>query len=686
MLIMIAAALLAGEAVPAAAPPAAVPAAAPKLSLQAQFDAATAAQEAGRYDEAVAGFAALEQLPSVRKNALVLSTVLMRKGASLIELGRVDEAEAAFIAGLRIAPSDKPELRNDRFLAEQSLGVIAMNRLDYAAAAARFRQSLDLAADPVGKATALMGLARATTFDPGDDSIHYADQAIEIAMALPVKDKQGKRSLADLQTIRARTMLNHGRIEDAYSILRKAVSEEGGLDLHVNASEIITRSDLAIAALLSGDREGARKYLAYTGAGRIAEAPFKSAARLVSPPCGGPANLQPNDVAVIEFSINPDGSVEGARPIYASVNGPAALEFARTVSGWSWRPGDVAKIPPLFRAVTRVELRCSTSAARPALGQFLFGELEDWLAKSHVDPVPAAANDAAALRLLPAELAKREATGNGVSAIPILRRLAENPIVTPEQTIAWRTRARDLALTAGAPLGAETALEIELVYGRQQWSRAGTEDYRAALRTLLVRPGVGDSAVVSDTLKIMIADPLYLLPAPSDASNLLKAVADDTRLSPRHQLRIAALVRLAAIQAASGDPAGAAASYEQTGLQAHQCSLLDSAPVLLRSNATSSDFPMEALSWGFEGWVKTEYDILPDGKTAAQRAIVAYPPFVFRDAAIGVTKGIAYAKSYRPDGSAGCGGAHQSIDFVIPSNHGPSATRSADHRRPARDR
>jgi outer membrane biosynthesis protein TonB len=89
-------------------------------------------------------------------------------------------------------------------------------------------------------------------------------------------------------------------------------------------------------------------------------------------------------------------------------------------------------------------------------------------------------------------------------------------------------------------------------------------------------------------------------------------------------------------------------------------------PVLKRTGAGAGDFPMEAMRWGFEGWVRVEYDIQPDGKTANQRAVIAYPPLVFRDAAVGILKDARFAQSYRPEGGPGCGGAQQNINFRIP--------------------
>ena len=72
---------------------------------------------------------------------------------------------------------------------------------------------------------------------------------------------------------------------------------------------------------------------------------------------------------------------------------------------------------------------------------------------------------------------------------------------------------------------------------------------------------------------------------------------------------------------------------------------------------------------GFEGWVKLEYNINADGTTAAARALISYPPFVFEDAATGMARNIRYERSYRPGGGADCNAEQQSIKFAIPSRH-----------------
>jgi hypothetical protein len=136
---------------------------------------------------------------------------------------------------------------------------------------------------------------------------------------------------------------------------------------------------MAIASLLAGMRRLRANFSPYRR-GALGRG-VQHAVDMAPPPCGGEAGLQPNDTAVVEFSIARDGRDRGLAPIYASRNGPVAVAFARAVAGWSWKPEDVAKIKPFFRAATRVQLRCSTGeraaqrrgADAPGIGQVARG-------------------------------------------------------------------------------------------------------------------------------------------------------------------------------------------------------------------------------------------------------------------------------------------------------------------------
>lgn len=658
MLTQILAMLLATEA-----PQATAPAAAPATG-QAAFDAAMAALAEQRYGDALSGFTALETRSAVQRNPQVHGTILLRKGAALHGLIRNDEAESALRTGLKILPPDEsPGARWDRYSAEHTLGLIEKARFNYIAAAEHFRAAVTLADEPMPKARSLLALATVKMFDSANEALSHADEAVRLVEAQGDVSKDGKKRRADAQTVRARVMLNAGQAKDAYAVLQKAVADQGGLDLKVNYNEIITRSDLALAALIAGKDDDARRYLAYTGAGRMEKSPFDLAVGMASPPCGGPANLTPGDVAVVEFSILPDGTVSDPLPIYSSIQGPAAIEFSQAVANWSWRPEDAAKIPALFRATTRVELRCSTSVPRPQVEHVLNAEYGGWLTEQKIAVLPEAASSAADVALMRAEIARRRSIG-GLSPLPALVRLGTNPVIPSDEQQALLVEARDLAVKQSAPPAVVALIEIRLAQAMRPRQRNAGEQVRTQLRALLARPDLAGDAKAANTLRLMISDPGSRLQPPQDASILLNDVIADPRLSAGNPLKVGALIRLAALQAKAGDRVAAFASFGKTGLAERQCALLDAEPALIRDNIGSGSYPMDAMRWGFEGWVRMEYDIEATGKTSAQRPIIAYPPFVFREAATQITKGLSYTQSFRPDGSAGCGGQQENVRFI----------------------
>ncbi len=186
----------------------------------------------------------------------------------------------------------------------------------------------------------------------------------------------------------------------------------GGLTTRVDLRDVSARSDTAIAALLAGDPESARKYMAYTGAGRLPKGSFDPAVQMKAPACGGEGGLKPADMAVIEFSIGDDGTVTSSTPIYAAGGGPVALEFARAALGWSWTPEQVKTLPRFYRYNIRLEMRCSTEFQRPSIGDFMRASLENWMLEKHlVVPAKDDASDALALPRQRAALAAAEAKG-----------------------------------------------------------------------------------------------------------------------------------------------------------------------------------------------------------------------------------------------------------------------------------
>lgn len=644
----------------AGTPPQPARAAPQSMSAQQLFDAAGQAAMDGHCGDALPLFEALLQRPAVTRNPRVLATARLRRAPCLVSAGRFDEATADANSAFAVVAANDPDLRVDLALAHMALGRIAFQALDRDHATTEFETARALL-HPDEQYEVLSWLAQSTMFDAGDAAIGYAEQLL--AFAAQAKDKP-KRFLAGVRTLHARALLNHGQVDAAYAELKQALKEQGGLTMTVNLDDVETRADLALAALLNGDRSGAQAYMAYTGAGRFEKSPFATAQNMNSPPCGGPAGLQPDDMAVVEFGVDDHGQVINVVPIYASRTGPVATEFARAVLGWSWKPEDAKQIPAFFRRVTRVELRCMTTTAHPDVLEVLHADFSAFLAQRHVAPAPKGIAKVPDALLDDPDHRRAMTAEQELAAVPLMLALGESPRVPRDQQLRWLTRAREALAAAGAPV----AVLIYVDARRSMQQAYYANDYaplRATLRSLLERPEVGADARVADTLRIMIAEARYGLREPADATDLLMRVATDPALGEQDPLRVGALVRLATLQANGGDVAAARDSYRKSGLSAQECSLVDAVPIMRRSGASALDFPDEAKRWGFEGWVLVEFDIRPDGKTANQRAVAVYPPLIFRDAAVDTMKGARYTQTYRPEGGLGCGGEHVKVRFIL---------------------
>lgn len=631
-------------------------------TVQAQFDRASAAYAAGRWDEALSGYQALEKRLSSGKNPTSLALARLRKARTLDKLDRSSEARAILAENLPVVAA-KPQLSAEAYDAASVLGVIAYKDLDFPGSAAAFETALRLAATDGERIAVLPLLSRALMFDADGRSVDYAEQAITLARA----DKTiPKEKLAELQTMKARALLNHGDPKAALAAAREAIRLLGGLTLKSSLTDIASRSDAAIAAMLIGDKESARQYLAYTGAGRITQAPFAVAMEMRPPSCGGPDDIRPTDSAVIEFGILPEGTVAYAVPIYASRPGPMAAAFARAARDWVWKPEAVAKIPGFYRALTRVELRCTNSFETPSILALLGNDLAIWLTQQRLQPAPARGASAPEIATLRAELDRRRAIAgaNGLQLVPIQLALGASPVVPFEEARGWLVDASDALTRAGAPVAARAFVDILL-------ANVGTDNRKVRermdkLEAVLARPEVAAEPRAASAIRLLDVEWNGAAMPAARRADLLKTVATDARLPERDPLRVGAWVRLASEQARANDLAAARVSFDQSGLSAAQCALVDATQAMTRSGASSSDYPMEAMRWGFEGWVKAEFDIGADGRTLNQRAIIAYPPFIFGQATVGITTDTRYQQTYRPQGALGCSSKTINVQFVIP--------------------
>lgn len=629
----------------------------PAQTMQQQFDAASTVDTGTDHAAALAAWTALEvrARPASRTRAIAQ----VRKGGALFRLGRYDEAAAAARTGLAGLSATDATLAADRLAAHRVLGIVALNTLDYAGAAEAFTGMERLAATPDDKMVALLRLAQAQTFtDPA-----AAAATLTRADAVLVSGTD-KRVLAAFARARTLLLLNTGDLPGARRSALRAVSLLGGLTERTDTLDVSARSDAAIVLLLAGDPDEARRYMAMSGAGRMPKGEFDPAADMRSPDCGGEAGLKPDDAAVVEFSIAPDGTVARAAPIYAAGGGQVALEFARAVRGWSWPARTIAAMPPFFRYNARVEMRCSTAFTRPSIGDGLDAELERWLAGRGVTVAPAPDASAASLTSQRAALA---AAAPGLPTLAAAYRLASNPVLPREERAALYVRAA--ALAGGAPPVARLALDLPArVMMLEDASRARA--FEAAVSPLLAQPAYAADAQARGAVRLMLADAADQGKARDRAqlapvTALLRQVADDPGLQPNDPLRVGALVRIASIEERAGAPEAAREAFRRTGLAANQCAVMDAPPKMV-SMPGSEAFPREALFWGFEGWTQVQYDVAADGKAANQRTLLSYPPFVFTKAGTNFFNTARFAKTFRPDGGLGCGGTTTRIRFLLP--------------------
>jgi hypothetical protein len=629
-------------------------------SVQQDFDAATALAQGTDHAAALAAWQALEK--RVSNNRRTRSIVLLRESVELLALDRDQEASAAAREGLAGLPANDETLHDDRIKGYLTLGRVSESALDYASAADFYRQAEGVAETLPEKVDVLLSLIETETFtDPA--AAAAAVTRIDAVLATAQADKTVQAMVAQRKD---RLLLNTGDIAGARKESMKAVQLLGGLTLKTDSNDVSARSDVALAAMLLGDTETARQYMAMTGAGRLDKGSFDPGVQMKAPECGGEAGLKPQDMAVVEFSIADDGTVFAATPIYAAGGGAVALEFARAARRWSWTADQVKNLPRFFRYRARVEMRCSTEFERPSIRDMLDGALAAWLAGQGIAVAPESTGlDAADLPAQRAALDSAAAKdgGNGLQTLAALRVLLANRVLPGDEKNAMARHALAIADAKGAPPLAR--LSIDLVEHATDVTEDRHTDWRDNYADALM-PAYAHDPRAHAALDLLSAD-VTARRHKDQSRALLQQVADDAALKANDPLRVGALVRIASLDQQAGDDDAARAAFAKSGLAADQCAIIDSPPKLLSVN-TASEFPREAMLWGFEGWTQMQFDIDANGKVINDRAILSYPPFVFTKAGVSTIDGARYSKSYRPDGGLGCGGSTNRVRFVLP-NH-----------------
>lgn len=631
---------------------------APAPTVQQQFEAATAALEAENWAEALRILETLERRVA-GTNPRSLAIVRVRKGQALLRLGRLDEAAATIGPNLAALPATDPSLADDRFRSYLTLGRVSELRLQYREAADHYRAALAIEVTPGLKLAVYRGFIQTLMFYDAPAALAAADESLLVlAQAAP----ESRELEGQFRTLRGRVLLNMGRYAEARAELERATRRLGGLGNMVNLRDIVARSDLSIAALLAGQDDDARRFLALTGAGRIRNAAIPLSDRMPLPRCGD--GLSPGDVAVVELSIRDDGTVAAASPVYASVQGDAAVRFARATLGWSWLPEQIRTMQPLFRIASRVELRC-THAASVAKEVPLFERdaVARWSGAQSVplEFPPALSSSIEEARAELAAAAARSGPASPQLLRPLMR-LGIRDDLTARERLDLLLRALRIARAAHAPSPYIAFIARTIAETQHEAANRGREaqiDYVA----LLADPALASDAYVAASLYLAAFDRHFMFRRNDEAAAMLARVAALPGFGPDHPLRARFVDRTVALAMARGDGEAAAAAWRTLPAGASTCEV----PPQWQGNGLGSngDFPNEAMVWGFEGWAQTELQVGADSRPAPARTTAAYPPFVFGRASERIVGRFRFAPAFAPGGLT-CATYSQRVRYQLP--------------------
>ncbi|WP_199555868.1 energy transducer TonB [Sandaracinobacteroides hominis] len=653
-------------------------------TVQQDFDAAQKALDEQDVVAARAKFEALLKRMKASKSRSV-GVVKSRLGSTLVMDGEQEaaiplltEAIAIFDTGTPADVIEQADALSNRARAHEALGQFKDAAADYGAALNLLKPEHGSRQDIVLRT----GMARALIWtDPGK-----ARRELDGLIALPA-DTWGKdrKTLALLNSLRARVDLNDGRPADAMPFLRKAMELAGGSKtLKVDVTDIRVRADAAIAAHLLGLSALHQELVAYSGGGSLVTQGLSSARWMELPSCGTGTGLDPNDVAVVEFAINNDGRVRAATPIYvkrADGKRPDGLgagpetQFVQAARSWYWQPENLAKVEPFWRQSLRVEVRCSNARSNsdPIQDSLQTEHGEAW-ARLQLRPMPPGAQaDTSALPQEKAELAARE-KADGVESPQLLvplSRLGANQAAPPAERAGWTERALALLHKAGADPFLMAVMNYRLVRIRAEQGKDSDKALREGLARLTAQEAAArPDARMTQFLRLELAEALQEDRTPQEAEKVLDAIVatPEEKLGRVDPIRTAALLRLSNIAAARKDLNAAAAALAATGLSPEQCALVDVQPTIQNRQVSASIFPQDARRWGSGGLTKVEFDIGTDGKPRNARTVMAAPPFVFGPATEKGALQLRYQPVFRPGNDVGCSAMTQNFRFQVAQN------------------
>lgn len=636
-------------------------------SLQAAYDEAQAAFDKGDYEAAAVGFERLlAKMPAKQAASRSGAQIRVLLGEAQLALGQRSAAIGSFERALPAFGGDGVEDRRERTTLHYDIGRAYEGLHDYDNARRHLEKAISeggYSADRRSAVSLQVALARVTAFNAPDVARRVLTSVLPDVQEL-LKDQRDL--LGEIYTLRGRIELNHGQPLEAHDWFEKAMKIAGGLTMKVSIADTRIRGDMALATYLLGDKDAARRYLAYAGAGRLPDGGLDYGADMELPNCAA-NDLKPEDMVVVEFSVAADGRVLTATPIYSTRPGRAEIPFLRAVSQWSWAPESAAKLEPFWRQAIRLELRCTTDPQRAPLGLSFEPAIDAWMKSKGIQPFEIGdLSQAAAAPMLRRELERRDAAFGAASPqlLPLLLDLANNWTIGSKETAVLLSRALPIAQAAAAPVELRTAIEIGL--SNTQDTRWERRNALAALLKRLEAEGNGHTRAAA-WVQVTLGRAYEWWKKPGEASRLYRAVVDQptNAVADADPIRQMALLRLASLSAADKKFDEASRMLAATGLRPDQCAVVDVAPMPTKAWLGSGAFPQAALRWGFEGWVKVGYDIDTSGKPTGIRTVMAYPPFIFGPSTERAVADFRYRPIYREGTAVGCSGYTQSVRYGI---------------------
>jgi tetratricopeptide (TPR) repeat protein len=627
-------------------------------ALQATYDAAQAAYDRHDWDAAIAGFTKV--LTAFGADDRSAAIIRLRLAEALLQEERFDEAQAQANRGLAVLRAATRGPDDDLANGYETLGDILRLNLAYDDAIAAYEQAKTFAAGD-DKDTVIdlanIGIIQSAMVTHPDLAASTGDAMI----ADPRFATDGKELQAQILSLRARAELNRGDPAGAKTFVDQAVKDSGRLDSPTpSLGDDEVRGDAALVYAQLKQYKDVRRFLASSGAGRSHDQFWLASPNMDLPVCG--PDIAPGDTAVVEFSIGDDGRAGGATPVYASRPGPLGVEFARAVRTWRWTPQAIAGVNPFWRSAVRVQMRCETSPPALALSAPFEQVTSEWL---HSKGVTIDFSGGVITR--PA-VADSPAQGDAAGIATLFWQLNGEWHPTEQRDEASKL---DAALVqAGAPIEARA---LAAMFASNTHAATVQSVAEARARALAAALPVFDQAAGAQRsaawLRVELAVALETRGDLLDAEAPLKVVValPPAALAADDPIRTVAVLHLSLLDEKLGQPGAALELQRLSGLTQQGCNLLDVQPVPTSMTTNSREFPSEAQAWGFEGWVKTGYDITADGKVSNARALVSYPPFVFGDAATKVAATFRYLVPAVGGAPLSCSGKSAIVGFTLPN-------------------